>query len=158
MSVFNMIALAAASGVTVVGLIGSWVAGRRRGLAAGLRGAAWSLLPIAAYLTGVLGLLWRFGTAIARFAAAFVFSPLVWTGIAVAGASALLFAVSGTLRRRRGKGGRDQAAAPAVPGQPAGKALPPGKSSQPGGHRKAATPADEDFGEVADILRKHNIR
>ena len=157
MSVFNMIALASASGVTVVGLIASWFTGRRRGLAAGLRGAAWSLLPIAAYLTGVLGLLWRFGTAIARFAAAFVFSPFVWTGIAVAGFAGLLFVVSGALRRRRGKGGSARAT-PAVPGQAPGKALEPGRSSQPGGKRKAAGPADEDFGEeVADILRKHGI-
>ena len=154
----NVIALAAASGVTVVGLIASWFTGRRRGLAAGLRGAAWSLLPVAAYLTGVLGLLWRFGTAIARFVTSFAFSPLVWTGIAVAGFSALLFVVSGTLRRRRAKGGRGRAATPAVPGQAPGRALEPGRSSQPGGKRRAATPADEDFGEVADILRKHGIR
>ena len=152
-----MIALASASGVTVVGLIASWFTGRRRGLAAGLRGAAWSLLPIAAYLTGVLGLLWRFGTAIARFATAFVFSPFVWTGIAVAGFAALLFVVSGALRRRRGKGAAGRAATPAVPGRAAGKALEPGKSSQPGGKRRGATPADEDFGDVADILRKHGI-
>jgi MFS family permease len=156
-SVFNLIALASASGVTVAGLVASWFTGRRRGLAAGLRGAAWSLLPVAAYLTGVLGLLWRFGTAIARFATAFVFSPFVWTGIAVAGLAALLFVVSGALRRRRGKGGSG-GAIPAVPGQAPGKALEPGRSSQPGGKRRAAAAADEDFGEVADILRKHGIR
>ena len=157
MSVFSVIALSAASGVTLAGLAASWFTSRRRGLAAGLRGAAWSLLPIAAYLTGVLGLLWRFGTAIARFVTSFAFSPFVWTGIAVAGFSALLFVVSGALRRRRGKGAPARTATPAVPGQAPGKALEQGKSSQPGGKGKARTPADEDFGDVADILRKHGI-
>ena len=42
------------AGLTVVGCILSWVAWRRRGAGAGLRGIAWSLLPVAAYLTGAV--------------------------------------------------------------------------------------------------------
>jgi hypothetical protein len=49
MSTYNQIAwLPLAGGLTVLGLIGSWLAWRRRGVAAGLRGVAWSLLPLAA--------------------------------------------------------------------------------------------------------------
>ena len=53
-----------AGGLTLLGLIGSWFAWRRRGARAGLRGVAWSLLPLALYLIGAIQLLWRFGTAI----------------------------------------------------------------------------------------------
>lgn len=159
MSLYSQIAwFPLCAGLTGAGLVLSWLTARRRGVAAGLRGAAWSLLPLAAYLTGAVKMLWRMGTAIGSFAASFVFSPLVWSGVAVTGLAVLLFLVSGTLRRHRGKGAPGREATPAVPGQAPGKALEPGRSSQPGGKRSAATPADEDFGEVADILRKHGIK
>ena len=41
-------------GLTAVGLVGSWFALRRRDAKAALRWVAWALLPIAAYLVGVL--------------------------------------------------------------------------------------------------------
>src|SRR6266536_2878760 len=88
------------AGLTGLGLVGSWVALRRRGVGAGLRGAAWSLLPLAAYLTGVVALLWRVGTALVDWVGGFVLSPTVWAGVAVTAFAALLFAVSGMLRRR----------------------------------------------------------
>src|SRR5262249_23495970 len=78
-------------GPTPAGLIISFFVWRRRGVAAGLRGVAWSLLPLAAYLIGAIELLWRFGTAIGNFAASFVFSPKVWAGIIVVIVSVVLF-------------------------------------------------------------------
>ena len=42
--------------LTVIGAVLSWVAWRRRGPAAGLRGLGWTLLPVAAWLTGTLRL------------------------------------------------------------------------------------------------------
>ena len=72
------------AGLAILGLIVSFFVWRRRGAAAGLRGVAWSLLPVAAYLIGAIELLWRFGSAIASFASSFVFSPRVWAGIIVA--------------------------------------------------------------------------
>lgn len=149
-------------GLTAAGLVLSWLTARRRGVAAGLRGAAWSLLPLAAYLTGAIRMLWRIGTAIGAFATSFVFNPLVWSGVVVTGLAAVLFVVSGAMRGRRA---RKQAPAEpgAVTGQQPGRALSQGKQSQPAargkgkGKGKGATP-DEDFGEVADILRKHGIK
>src|SRR5580698_7900985 len=106
-------------GLTGLGLVLSYLVMRRRGLGSGLRGAAWSLLPIAAYLTGSIEMFWKMGVAIGDFATGFVFSPKVWSGIAVAGFSALLFVASGPLRRRRVKrGSQPTAAEPAAP--PAG--------------------------------------
>ena len=141
-------------GLTLLGLIASWLVWRRRGAAAGLRWAAWSLLPMAAYLTKAVRMLWQIGSAIGSFAASFIFSPQVWAGVALAGLALVLFVVSGTMRRGRksaaagGDGPARTAGQPAV--APAGKALKPSKSKVPA--------VDDDLGDVADILRKHGIR
>lgn len=142
-------------GLTILGLIISWVVWRRRGAAAGLRWVAISLLPLAAYLTHAVKMLWQIGSAIGSFATSFLFSPQVWSGIALTGVAIVLFVVSGTLRRggRKSATGADGAGGPAgLPaGAPAGKALKPAKS-------KSKAPADDDdLGDVADILRRHNI-
>ncbi|MEU4406935.1 cellulose synthase [Streptosporangium sp. NPDC023963] len=89
------------AGVTGVGLVLSFLLMRRRGAATGLRAAAWSLLPVAAYLTGALPTLWQIGTAIVGFVTGLAFNPMVWAGVGVAGLSALLFLISGFLRGRR---------------------------------------------------------
>ena len=140
-------------GLTLLGLIISWVVWRRRGAAAGLRWVAISLLPLAAYLTHAVKMLWQIGSAIGSFATSFIFSPQVWSGVALTGLAIVLFVVSGTMRGRGRKSGAgaDGASGPAsVPGSaPAGKALKPAKSKAPA--------ADDDLGDVADILRRHNI-
>ncbi|HWG64631.1 MAG TPA: cellulose synthase [Streptosporangiaceae bacterium] len=156
MSTYNQIAwLPLAGGLTILGLIGSWFAWRRRGAAAGLRGVAWSLLPLAAYLTGAILMLWKIGVAIGDFATSFVFSPKVWSGVVVALVAAGLFVVSGVLRRSRGGkatgSGPEKAAADGGSGA-AGKALKPAKP------KGKAAADDDDLSDVADILRRHNIK
>jgi hypothetical protein len=141
-------------GLTLLGLIASWVVWRRRGVAPALRWVAWSLLPMAAYLTHAVRMLWQIGTAIGDFAASFIFSPQVWSGVALAGLAIVLFVVSGTMRGRARKPGAPGADGPArsasqPAGAPAGKALKPAKSKAPA--------ADDDLGDVADILRRHGI-
>ena len=142
-------------GLTLLGLIISWVLWRRRGARAGLRWAAISLLPLAAYLTHAVRMLWQIGSAIASFATALVFSPQVWAGVALAGLALVLFVVAGRMPggrpRKSGAPGVDGpgrlASAPA--GAPPGKALKPAKSKAPA--------VDDDLGDVADILRRHGI-
>lgn len=162
MSIYSQIAwLPLTGGLTLAGLVASVLTWRRRGAAAGLRGVAWSLVPVAAYLIGAIELLWRFGTAIASFVTSFVFSPRVWAGFIVAGTSAVLFAVSGGLRRRRarkavaGEPAVTRAGAGGKPGRAVargeGAALAPGKGP-------AATAGDDDLGDVAEILRRRGIR
>ena len=141
-------------GLTLLGLIASWVVWRRRGAAAGLRGVAWSLLPLAAYLTKAVRMLWQIGSAIGSFASSLILSPQVWAGVAVTGLAVVLFVVSGTLRGRTRKAGVPSADGPGrpaspPPGAPGGKALKPAKSKAPA--------ADDDLGDVADILRRHGI-
>ena len=154
-------------GLTAVGLIGSWFALRRRGPRAAARWLAWALLPIALYLVGILQVLWRFGIAIGDFFSGLAFSPKVWSGVILAGVSLVLFVVTGGLR---GRSRRKRAKAEPDSQQPATRALaavPPaaasaGTASRPKAagvpaKRKGATPADEDFGEVAAILKRHGI-
>jgi len=163
-------------GLTGLGLVLSYLVARRRGLGSGLRGAAWSLLPIAAYLTGSIEMFWKMGVAIGDWAKGFAFSPRVWSGIAVAGLAVVLFVVSGPLRSRRqvkSAGGGTRAVGAAKPstalaptaGLPATVATP--KSIQTAAEplpRRGAKPAkgkkadDEGIGsDVEDILRRHGI-
>ncbi len=164
------------AGLTGLGLVLSYLAMRRRGIGAGLRGAAWSLLPLAAYLTASTEMFWKMGVAVADFAKGFVFSPRVWSGIAVAGLAVVLFMVSGPLRRRRVKPGQDKrvagsAAGPAgavtaaprtAGGQLAtrpGTTVPAAPAQAPAKPRrgKNVDDDDDDLGDVADILRRHGI-
>jgi hypothetical protein len=124
---------------------------------------------------------WKMGVAVGDFAKGFVFSPKVWSGIALAGLAVVLFVVSGPLRRRAV--GRDQDKQAAGSGVGATRALsqdPAGRgqlATRPGATRQpatvpAASPAkpptkgrkarnadddDDDLGDVADILRRHGI-
>src|SRR5688572_8605881 len=73
-------------------------------MASGVRGVAWSLLPLAAAMTGLLRVVWEVADSVSSWAVRLVFSPTVWAGIIVAGVSATLFVVSGFLRRRTPEG------------------------------------------------------
>jgi hypothetical protein len=92
---------ALALSLTLLGGIWTWFAYRRRGFAAGLRGAAFTLLPLAAYLTKTLQMLGEIGDAVADWATSLVFNPQVWLGIVIAGVAGVLFVVSGWLGARR---------------------------------------------------------
>jgi hypothetical protein len=132
---------------------------RRRGAGAGLRGVAWSLLPLAAYLIGAIQLLWTFGSAIANFASSFVFSPRTWAGVIVLGVAIVLFVVSGGLRGRARRRGSGQAVTRAA-GNGAGsgvEAKKPGKAISTG-KGKASGVDDDVLGDAAEVLRRHGIR
>lgn len=173
--------------LTGLGLVMSYYVGRRRGYRAMLRGAAWSLIPIAAYLTGSIEMFWKIGAAIGKFASAFVFSPVKWAGIGVAGAAVVLFLT--TSGRERRKAARQKAAARAGEKKSAGaSAAPAGLSSastvSPGAlattvtlpaarkaeptktagpkhsgktGKAAASPLGDDMKDIEDILRDRGI-
>ena len=85
--------------LTLAGLLVSAFVWSRRGAASGLRAVAWSLLPLAAGLTGTLQLVAVVAGAVTRWATRLAFSPLVWLGLLVAAVAAALFVVSGVLAR-----------------------------------------------------------
>jgi hypothetical protein len=154
-------------GLTLLGLIGSWAAWRRRGLAAGTRGVAWSLLPVSLYLTGLLELVWDVVRSASSWITHLIFSPTVWAGVALFGVSVVLYVVSGVARGRRGEtpekaskpkpvsaaAGELTATgpAPASAGQPAAKPAKAPKAS------KQSKQESSEFDEIEDILKRHGI-
>ena len=179
---YNSIAwLPLTAGLTAIGMILSYYAYRRRGLRSALRWAAVSLLPIAAYLTGSIEMFWKIGTAIGDFATAFVFSPVKWAGIGVAGLAVVLYLAGGGRERRKAarearKVARDgrraetgQSPAGGSPGslEAAGatRTLPasrlpepvPASAKKPAKSGKTAAPVDDDMKDIEEILRKRGI-
>jgi hypothetical protein len=141
--------------VTVAGLVLSAIAWRKRGARSGIRGVAWSLLPIAAWLTHSLKLIGHLVSAVVQFAGGFVFSPSAWLGVILVGASVLLFLVSGGIPfvgwRKRHNGAKEKAGKDRPASQPGGSVeRAAGKSAV-----KAAV--DDDLADVRDILKKHGI-
>jgi hypothetical protein len=132
--------------LTVLGLVLSVLLWRRRGAVAGLRAAAWALIPLAAALTGTLRLAWRVGDAVVDWAVRLVLSPTVWLGVVLAGISVVLFVVSGVLRRR----GADRAV-------PAGDTKQPAVTRGPQGQGRPAVAGDDDMADIEAILKKHGI-
>jgi hypothetical protein len=140
--------------ITIVGLVLSVMVWRKKGPGSGLRGIAWSLIPLAAYLTHSVRLLGQIGSAVVQFAGSFVFSPKAWLGVGLLGVSVLLFLVSGGAPLMRGRKQRKAAkagtAARSADGQP--------KASVPATRQKPAVPAgDDDLADVREILRRRGI-
>ena len=142
--------------LTILGAVLSWVAWRRRGLAAGVRGLAWTLLALAAWLTGALELAASVLEDVLNWAARLVFSPSVWLGVMVAGVAAVLWFAS-ALMRSRGVGVRDHAreASPTrAEAVPAAQQKPARPKTQP---KKAGSDDLEDLDEIEAILKRHGI-
>jgi len=173
-----------ATGLTVLGVVLSYLAYKRGGLRAGLRGVSWSLLPIAAYLTGAIEMLWKVGAAIGDFGTDFVFSPVKWIGVGVTGlAIALFLASGGRLRRRAARDARRAAradrkdaadsgpqraglGAAGDPGTALTRAMPTTRTPVPANRKPAAPPKpsrkaapadDDDMRDIEEILRKRGL-
>lgn len=159
----SIVWLPVCAGLTVLGLILSYVAGRRRGRLSMLRGAAWSLLPLAIYLTGSVEMFWRIGTAIAHYAAGFVFSPVKWAGLGVTALAAVLFAATSGRERRRAARAVHRAGGPrpaAPQSRPAELQTRPGVTSpppDPAAPKPRKPAADDDLNDIEDILRKRGL-
>ena len=182
MSYSSIAWLPLALGLTILGLVLSYLTYRRRGLRPAMIGTAWSLLPIAAYLTGAIEMLWKVGAAIGQFGSGFVFSPMKWAGIGVTGLAIALFLAAGGRRRRRAarearkaargdrKGEAEGSSAPPALGKaktaPGTQILPTERQRVPAdrataatakGSRKSAQPDGDDMKDIEDILRKRGI-
>jgi hypothetical protein len=180
----SIVWLPLALGLTVLGLLLSYLTYRRRGARPAMMGTAFSLLPIAAYLTGSIEMFWKIGTAIGQFATGFVFSPERWAGVGVTGlAVALFLAAGGRARRKAAREARRAARADRkaeTEGSSAPPALAKSRTPTPGtqilptgrqpvhadrapaatsakGSRKAAASDDDDLKDIEDILRKRGI-
>jgi hypothetical protein len=168
------------AGLTVLGIVLSYLAYKRGGWRAGLRGVSFSLLPIAAYMTGAIEMLWKVAAAIGDFGSSFVFSPAKWIGVGITGlAIALFLASGGRLRRRaardarRAARGDERNAADSGPRRSGLTAPDPGTEltrtmpaartpvqaapGKPKASRKAGPADDDDLSDIEEILRKRGI-
>lgn len=133
---------------TLLGIV-TFFRWRRHGPAAGLNGAGWTILPVAAWLTGVLELVFDVAASVGTWAVRLVFSPVVWLGIVLTATAAVLFGASAMLRGR-GRG----------PGHPLRR--PPGRKDASAAvgpnqaHGEAAI-GDGDLDDIEAILRRHGI-
>ena len=140
--------------LTLLGAFWTWLAFHRRGLASGVRGAAFTLLPAAAWLTGTMEMFTEIGGSVADWATSLAFSPIVWAGVILTGLSVVLFGVSGALRKRELD--RAEGSPPAVADGKRGKPGKPGKAL-PRSRGPAAPPIDDDLAEIEALLKKRGI-
>jgi hypothetical protein len=176
----TIVSLPLCAALTAAGLALSWLIWRRRGARRGIRAAAWSLLPLALYLTGAVPMLWRVGSAIANFAQGFVFSPKTWAGLSLFGLAAVILLVSGgipllTSARKRARKKELKQASQGTQATTAGGALAvtAGRGDRAATDATSAAPAkvaaakrgkggsaDDDGldADVAEILRRRGIK
>lgn len=143
---------AVAAILTALGAAWTVYAWRNRSTASALRGAGFTLLPVAAWATGSLEMFAEITGSVVDWATGLVFSPLTWFGISLAGLAVVLFGASSFLRARE----QDRPAAPrgsAPPEAPQGRrtgALPPASDPKQG-------PLDDDLGDIEEILKRRGI-
>ena len=132
--------------LTLMGGGWTWYAFRNRGIPAGIRGAALTLLPPAAYLTGTLEAGVRIVDVVTDWGAGLVFSPGVWFGMVLLGVSVTLFFLANLLGSR-GKGETTP--------ERNRKSGPPELASPAAGRGKPVI--DDDLAEIEAILKKRGI-
>jgi hypothetical protein len=164
-----MIAETVCSAVSVAGLgIAAITAYRKRFLRAA-RIVAYSLVPVALVMTGIVK--WLADTA---------FSPTAWAGFAVLAIAWLLFMTTRAIERRTGgtrkerraaeKAARREAVAPAASApslstaaRPAAEPVSRARTERPAPASSAApaprgsSKSGDDFSDVEEILKKHGI-
>jgi hypothetical protein len=133
--------------LTVLGGIYIWFAFRSRGFVAGLRGVAFTIIPVALLLTDTLEMATKIGSAVGDWVGNFAFSPASWLGIILAVVSVTCFLAAGFLAER-GVG------AATSEKKPARKELAKGKGAK---KEPVLSDVDPEMAEIEALLRKRGI-
>ena len=134
---------ALALALTALGGIYTWWALRHRGFAAAVRAAGLTMLPLAAWMTGLLQVFGAVSNAFAHFFARLVFSPLVWLGVIVFVVAFVLIGAGNVLSRR---------------GAPAkGRKQRPTQTKAVAPTSKHDPLIDDEMAEIQAILKKRGI-
>lgn len=153
----SAVLLPLAAGLALLGLLIAILAGRRGRKGRMLQGIGLALLPLALYLTGLLGLVWDAVVAVGRWASSTVLSPTVWAGFALLALCVVLWVVGGVVARRtpkRTRADRKAAAGSAATGAGTGtKAV--GRGAQP--QQRQAPAQDDDMAEIEALLKSRGI-
>ncbi len=139
--------------LTVLGGIYTWFAFRSRGFVAGLRGAGFTIIPVALLLTDSLEMATKIGSAVGDWVGNFAFSPASWLGIILAAVSVGCFVVAGFLSDRGvGAGRSGEAGEPGA--KPARNELAKGKGTK---QEPVLSDVDPEMAEIEALLRKRGI-
>ena len=147
---------ALALALSLVAGVYTWFAYQRRGLGAGLKGAGLTLLPIAAYLTRTLRMLAEIGDAIGDWAVRLVLSPVVWSGIVLAGIAVVLYGAGRVVEARGGASAPAPGRTRRGPGQL--PATTPGSAPTPAPRSgRSPAPVDDEFADIEALLKNRGI-
>jgi hypothetical protein len=138
---------ALALALTVLGGVYTWFAYRNRGFVAGLRGAGFTIIPVALLLTDTLQLVGDIGGAVGDWVANFAFSPGAWLGIILALVSVACFVSAGFLSDRGLGAAKDE-------DRTDRKQLAKGKD---GKKEPVLADVDPEMAEIEALLRKRGI-
>ena len=123
---------ALALSLTVVGGIYTWWALRHRGVVAAVRGAGLTLLPIAAWMTGLLQVVGEITDSLSNWLARLVFSPTTWLGMIIGFVAIVL--IGGA--RTRSRVGASSTSRPSVQPPAKPKAVGPDHTHRPAHRRR----------------------
>jgi hypothetical protein len=135
---------ALALALTALGGMYTWWALRNRGFAAAVRAGGFTLLPLAAWMTGLLEVAGDIGDALGHWLTRLVFSPFVWLGMLLFVVAFVLIGASNFVTRRR-----EPDVAPRKRGREKPKAV--GTTSRPD------PLIDDEMAEIQAILKKRGI-
>jgi hypothetical protein len=138
---------ALALALTVLGGTYTWWALRHRGVTAAVRGAGLTLLPLAAWMTGLLQVFGDIGDSLAHWLTRLVFSPSVWLGMIIGFVALVLIGGANAVSRR-------------VPGDKPDRRTRRASETPPkavGRAPKQDPLIDDEMAEIQAILKKRGI-
>jgi len=141
---------ALALSLTVLGGIYTWWSLRHRGVTAAVRAAGITLLPLAAWMTGLLEVFGDVADSFAHWFTRLVFSPMVWLGMIIGFVAIVLIGGANAIGRR---GKPDKPAKPAKPAKEPGTKAP----KAVGATKTPDALIDDEMAEIQAILRKRGI-
>jgi hypothetical protein len=138
---------ALALSLSVLGGIYTWWALRHRGVTAAVRGAGLTLLPLAAWMTGLLQVFGDIADSLAHWLTRLVFSPSVWLGMIIGFVAVVLIGGANAVSRRVPGGKPDRRT------RRASEAAPKAVGRAP----KQDPLIDDEMAEIQAILKKRGI-
>jgi hypothetical protein len=146
---------ALAATLTLLGLAWTWISFRRRGAVGAMRALGFTLLPIAAFLTGTLEMFTEIAGSVTDWATGLVLSPITWAGIGMAGTGVVLIVVSGILRDRQIARATDATSTGEVAPPTRRRDLPEASSTR---SQRAEPVVDDEMAEIEALLKKRGIQ
>lgn len=145
--------------LAAVGFVISYFVWRRKGAAYGLRGVAWSLLPLIAGLLLLMDVVLQFVLGVLGILLTMAFKFQSWVGLGLAVLMVVLYVVTGFMKSKGigvKPGARPQDKAKGE-GTPAAGGAPPAAGQVKAPQQSKAPAADDDFGDIEALLRKRGI-